>query len=124
MHFLIPSLSPYATPRDVAFATAGPRALETTCTQVFSREHQLLRADPRNSTYLACGMLFRGAVTISDVQRNLSRIKPTLRMVSWNPEASRTSPSPSFPPLTHQKRTDVCFTHLSLTNIVSRAIIS
>eukprot|EP00873_Tetraselmis_striata_P003164 jgi/Tetstr1/423428/TSEL_014109.t1 len=86
MHFLLPSLSPYATPRDVAFASAGPRALEATCSQVFARETQLLRADPRNSTYLACGMLFRGAVTISDVQRNLARIKPTLRMVPWNPE--------------------------------------
>uniref|UniRef100_A0A061RE11 Tubulin epsilon n=1 Tax=Tetraselmis sp. GSL018 TaxID=582737 RepID=A0A061RE11_9CHLO len=86
MHFLLPSMSPFATPRDVGMARAGSRALETSFSQCFSREHQLLRAEPRRSTYLACGMLFRGDVTMSDVQRNMARIKPSLRMVPWNTE--------------------------------------
>lgn len=89
MHFLVPALSPFATPKDLKLATAGPRALETTFSQCFAREHQLLRADPRNGTYLACGMLFRGPVTISDVQRNVARIRPSLRMVPWNTEVGR-----------------------------------
>lgn len=57
--------------------------------EVFSREHQLIRADPRNHTYLACGLLVRGAATISDINRNVARIKPTLKMVHWNNEVGR-----------------------------------
>jgi tubulin epsilon len=54
---------------------------------VFAREHQLIRADPRHGTYLACGLLMRGATAnISDINRNITRIKPSLRMVHWNNE--------------------------------------
>lgn len=55
-------------------------------TDVFARENQLIRADPRHGTYLACGLLMRGAATISDVNRNIARLKPSLRMAHWNDE--------------------------------------
>ena len=38
-----------------------------------ARHHQLIKADPKRSTYLACGLLVRGAVQVSDVQRNIER---------------------------------------------------
>lgn len=53
---------------------------------VFARENQLIRANPRNGTYLACGLLMRGAATISDVNRNVARLRPALRMAHWNNE--------------------------------------
>jgi len=56
-------------------------------TEVFSREQQLIRADPRHSTYLACGLIMRGNATISDINRNVARIRPSLRMAHWNSEA-------------------------------------
>ena len=46
--------------------------------------HQLLKVDPRRSKYLACGLLLRGDVVISDVQRSITRIKKTIQMVHWN----------------------------------------
>jgi hypothetical protein len=48
--------------------------------------HQLLKVDPRRSTYLACGLLVRGDVMVSDVQRNIERVKRDINMVYWNEE--------------------------------------
>ncbi len=53
-------------------------------TEVFSREHQLTKVDPRKSTYLACCLLMRGKMSIADMNRNVTRLKPNLRMVHWN----------------------------------------
>lgn len=66
-------------------------AVTISCTQVFSdvfaRENQLIRADPRHGTYLACGLLMRGATAnISDINRNVARLRPSLRMAHWNSE--------------------------------------
>jgi hypothetical protein len=53
-------------------------------TEVFSREHQLMKVDPRKATYLACCLLMRGKMSIADMNRNVTRLKPNLRMVHWN----------------------------------------
>lgn len=52
---------------------------------VFGREHQLIRADPRAAgTYLACGLIMRGqAASVADLNRNLARLRPSLRMAHW-----------------------------------------
>ena len=39
----------------------------------FSHEHQLLKADPKHSLYLACALMVRGNVQISDIRRNIER---------------------------------------------------
>ena len=43
-----------------------------------------MKVDPRKSTYLACCLLMRGKMSISDMNRNVTRLKPNLRMVHWN----------------------------------------
>jgi hypothetical protein len=48
--------------------------------------HQLLKVDPRRSTYLACGLFVRGDIMISDVQRNIERMRRDIHMVYWNEE--------------------------------------
>lgn len=53
-------------------------------TDVFSREHQLMKVDPRNATYLACCLLMRGKMTIADMNRNVAILKPKLNIVHWN----------------------------------------
>lgn len=40
----------------------------------FSREHQLIQADPKHSLYLACALLVRGNVQVSDLRRNIERL--------------------------------------------------
>lgn len=71
--------------KDLGKLTA-PRTVDQVFTEVFARESQLIRADPRQGTYLACGLIMRGAATIADINRNVSRIKPTLKMAHWNPD--------------------------------------
>jgi hypothetical protein len=52
-------------------------------TEVFSRERQLMKANPSGSTYLACALMLRGeGCTVSDITRNIDRIKPRVKMVS------------------------------------------
>jgi hypothetical protein len=62
------------------------RSLDQLFTESFSRQNQLIRADPSSSTYLATALVLRGAVAISDINRNLARIKPSMRTVRWNSE--------------------------------------
>ncbi len=56
------------------------------CTPALCSTHQLLKVDPRRSTYLACGLFLRGDIMISDVQRNIERIKKDINMAYWNEE--------------------------------------
>ncbi|GFR41169.1 hypothetical protein Agub_g1835 [Astrephomene gubernaculifera] len=92
MHFLLSSMSPLQPPpreRDVGRQALAlqPRALDQVFGEVFSREHQLIRADPRHATYLACGLIARGhTATIADINRNIARLRPQLNMVHWNSE--------------------------------------
>ena len=39
----------------------------------FSHEHQLLKCDPKHGVYLACALMVRGQVEISDIRRNIER---------------------------------------------------
>lgn len=40
----------------------------------------------RKSKFLACGLLVRGDVVVSDVNANIERLAAELDMVHWNPE--------------------------------------
>ena len=57
----------------VQYRAVSLHRLDQTFTDAFSRDTQLIKADPRRSKYLACGLLVRGDVEISDVNRNLAR---------------------------------------------------
>ena len=81
LHFLMPSLSPLFGPSDVR---RGPRSLDAMFTDAFSRKTQLIRADPGNSTYLACALLLRGNIQVSDVNRNIERLRSKLKTIHWN----------------------------------------
>ena len=50
---------------------------------MFGRDRQLAAVDPRRSTYLACALMMRGAVTVSDASRNVDRLRKGLRMAHW-----------------------------------------
>jgi tubulin epsilon len=47
--------------------------LDQMFTDAFSRDNQLLKADPKHGLYLACGLMVRGQVEISDIRRNIER---------------------------------------------------
>ena len=87
-HFLVSSMAPLApaAPRPGAPAAAAPRGFDPMMSSLFAREHQLIKADPRNSTFIACGLFVRGAATVSDLGRTIRRLKSQLRFVDWNPD--------------------------------------
>ncbi|XP_028702883.2 tubulin epsilon chain isoform X3 [Macaca mulatta] len=97
LHYLVSSLTPLYTLTDV---NIPPRRLDQMFSDAFSKDHQLLRADPKHSLYLACALMVRGNVQISDVRRNIERLKPSLQFVSWNQEGWKTSLC-SIPPVGH-----------------------
>ena len=47
--------------------------LDQMFSDAFSRDYQLLKSDPKHSLYLACALMVRGNVEISDVRRNIEK---------------------------------------------------
>ncbi|XP_059501353.1 tubulin epsilon chain isoform X2 [Stegostoma tigrinum] len=97
LHYLVSSLTPLYTLADVNIPT---RRLDQMFTDAFSKDHQLMYADPKRNLYLACALMVRGNVQISDLRRNIERLKPSLQFIPWNQEGWKTSLC-SVPPVGH-----------------------
>ncbi|XP_062510465.1 tubulin epsilon chain-like isoform X2 [Corticium candelabrum] len=97
LHYIVSSLSPLYWLADVKLA---PRRMDQVFTDAFARDHQLIRADPRHSLYLACALLLRGKVSMSDIRRNIDRLRPSLKFVHWNQHGWKTGLC-SVPPVGH-----------------------
>ncbi|KAF4091933.1 hypothetical protein AMELA_G00015410 [Ameiurus melas] len=97
LHYLVSSLTPLYTLADVNIPT---RRLDQMFSDAFSKEHQLMTSDPRRSVYLACALMLRGNVQVSDLRRNIQRLRPTLSFVPWNQEGWKTGVC-SVPPVGH-----------------------
>ena len=81
LHFLMPSLSPLFGSADVR---RNIRTVDQMFSDAFSPKTQLIRSDPRRSTYLACALLVRGKIQVSDVNRNIERMKSKIKTIYWN----------------------------------------
>lgn len=87
LHYLVSSQSPLYSLTDV---NLPPRRLDQMFSDSFSKDHQLIKADPKHSLYLACALMVRGNVEISDVRRNIEKLKPNLKFIHWNQEGWKT----------------------------------
>jgi tubulin epsilon len=86
-HFLVPSMSPLVTSQVAPqVAASSQRAVDRLFFDVMGRGHQLMKCDPKSSTYLACGLFARGRISSADVARNIMALKPSMRMAYWNQE--------------------------------------
>ncbi|OMJ96001.1 hypothetical protein SteCoe_375 [Stentor coeruleus] len=83
MPYLVSSISPLYSILDVKME---PRRLDQVFSDVIDKDFQLLKVDPKHSTYLACGLILRGDAKISDIHRNINRIKSDMNMIHWNQE--------------------------------------
>ncbi len=83
MHFALPALAPLYGVRDLRYR---PAQRDSLFSEALGPNAQLMRADPRRTTMLACGLLLRGDVTVSDAQRNLAKLRPSLQLPYWNPD--------------------------------------
>lgn len=84
MHFLLPSMSPLYFGKDPRMVTRGFHQMFA---DVLTQGNQLMNVDPRGSTYMALAFLVRGSTSISDVNRNISRVRKQLKMLPFNEDA-------------------------------------
>ncbi|KAG5443370.1 Tubulin epsilon chain [Clonorchis sinensis] len=82
LHYLIAAQSPLTN----ISQTVAPRKVDQLFADAFTRDFQLISADPCRHTYLAAALLVRGSVTASDIRRNIDRLQQRLRFVQWNRE--------------------------------------
>ncbi|RDD38371.1 Tubulin epsilon chain [Trichoplax sp. H2] len=97
LHYLISSMTPLYALADVNLST---RRLDEMFSDAFSKDYQLIKADPKRNLYLSCALLVRGKVEISDIRRNIKRIRPSLNFIHWNEDGWKTGLC-SVPPVGH-----------------------
>ena len=88
LHYLLASLSPLYVSEQ---ANVAVRGIEQMFADAFKRDNQLLQCgEPKSSVYLACALMLRGRVQLSDIRRNIDKLRPTLRFVRWNSDGWKT----------------------------------
>eukprot|EP00466_Bigelowiella_natans_P016589 jgi/Bigna1/37395/e_gw1.19.48.1 len=106
LHLLLSSIAPLATMADKK-VSCGVRGMDQMFSQVFSRDSQLTTVNQRASTYLAAGVIVRGRnVQVSDINRNIDRLRPKLKMIPWNTDGFKIGLC-SAPPA-HQPYSALC----------------
>lgn len=85
MKFLLSSLSPLYSILDKGVV---PRGVTQMFDDAISKNFQMLSVEksPSELMYLACGMIARGKLGISDLNFNVERIKKKIKMPYWNTE--------------------------------------
>ncbi|KAL7752456.1 hypothetical protein RI367_001990 [Sorochytrium milnesiophthora] len=87
LKYLLSSMTPLYSLANVGLME---RRLDQIFLDAFSRESQLICADPKRSVYMACGLIVRGAVEVSDIRRNIERVKSQLQFAWWNQDGWKT----------------------------------
>ena len=100
LHYLTSSMTPLSSP--VTNTNIAVRNLNEMFTDAFSKDNQLLQVDPKHGLYLACALIVRGNVEVSDIRGNIDRLVPSLNFVHWNRDGWKTGLC-SVPPV-HQPR--------------------
>ena len=113
LHYITSSMAPiYSLSKRVDFSL---RHINQMFTDTFTKENQLMQIDPARGLYLACSLLVRGNVELSDIRQNIERLKPNLNFVHWNKEGWKVGLC-SVPPLNYSSAlltlaNNTCFHH-------------
>ena len=87
LNFLSSSMTPFYALKDVKPA---PKVIDQLFLDAFLPEAQLLSVDPRKSVFLAAAVIARGAIELSDLRRNIGKLRNNLKFVPWNVDAWKT----------------------------------
>lgn len=82
LHFLLASMAPL----QLLLNRSEPRGVDAMFRELLLPESQLMSCRPKLHKYLAIGLLLRGQLSLSDVARNVERLKAEAGMVWWNPD--------------------------------------
>lgn len=85
LHFLISSLAPLYS---IADPRLQPRKFDEIFHDIYDDKYQIIESSPYSRTYLAMGLILRGKVSFSDVNKNIKslREKKNLKFIHWNNE--------------------------------------
>lgn len=85
VHFLVSSLAPLYS---IADPRLQPRKFDEIFHDIYDEKYQLIESKPFAHTYLAMGLILRGKVSFSDVNRNIKLLKEkkNLNFIHWNTE--------------------------------------
>ncbi|KAL4496011.1 hypothetical protein ABPG72_015433 [Tetrahymena utriculariae] len=83
LHFLISSIAPLYSLSD---SNLQPRRLDQMFKDCYHPDYQLVTVNPFQNKYLAVGLMVRGSVPFSDVNRNIKKLRSELNMIYWNQE--------------------------------------
>jgi len=89
LKYIISSLSPLYTLTNQA-ANTSLRNIDQMFSDSFLKENSLVKADLKNNKFLACALMLRGNVEISDVRRNIEKLKSQLNFIYWNQDGWKT----------------------------------
>ncbi len=83
IHFLVSSLAPLYS---IADPRLQPRKFDEIFHDIYDEKYQLIESKPFANTYLAMGLILRGKVSFSDVNRNIKLLKEkkNLNFIHWN----------------------------------------
>lgn len=97
LHFLVSSITPLFSLQN---SGACYQRLDQLFTEAFSSHHHLFKGETKRGIFLACALLVRGQANISDIQRNIDRIRGGLRFAPWNEDGWKTGLC-AVPPVGH-----------------------
>ena len=83
LHFLLSSIAPLY---NIADPRIQPRKLDEIFHDIYDEKYQLIQSNPLKGTYLAMGLIMRGKVPFSEVNRSIKllREKKKLKFIHWN----------------------------------------
>ncbi|EGR30381.1 hypothetical protein IMG5_133480 [Ichthyophthirius multifiliis] len=83
LHFLVSSMAPLYS---VQQQNMQPKKLDQMFKDIYHPDYQLINVNPYINKYLAVGLIVRGSVSFSDVNRNIKLMRKNLDMIYWNQE--------------------------------------
>ena len=84
IHFPMTSYAPFAHAEKLSHESASVKDITKEC---FEQSNQLVKCDPTRGKYMACCLLYRGAVTPTEVTEaiNVVKGKQSVQFVDWCP---------------------------------------
>nr|QBH22544.1 B1 epsilon-tubulin 1 [Philasterides dicentrarchi] len=83
LKFLMSSIAPLYS---LSNSKMQPRRLDQMFKDIQHPDYQLINCSPHKHTYLALGLMVRGQVSFSDVNRNIKMLRNDCNMIHWNTE--------------------------------------
>ncbi|KRW99671.1 Tubulin/FtsZ, C-terminal [Pseudocohnilembus persalinus] len=83
LKFLISSIAPLYS---LSNSNMQPRRLDQMFKDIQHPDYQLINVNPIQHKYLSVGLIVRGNVSFSDVNRNINNLRKEMDMIRWNTE--------------------------------------